>query len=300
MTEKIEIVFLGTGSAVPTVRKNHPGILLKYKDESMLFDCGEGIQRQFRIAKENPCRLTRLFISHWHGDHVLGIPGILQTLAMNNYGKTLEVYGPFGTKKFMEKILGLFVSLEKINIKIKEVKEGKILESDDFFVEAFEMEHNTNCLAYNFVEKDKVRIDKKKLAKFVDGNNRKIGELKKGKNVMIDGKKVNFKDVSFIEEGRKVSVVMDTRQNKNILKAAKDSDLLISEATFLGNEELAKEYFHLTVEQAANNAKNAKAKKLFLIHLSQRHESDDKAVLKVAKDIFKNSEIAKDFMKIVL
>ena len=101
MTEKVEIVFLGTGSAVPTIRRNHPSIFLRYKDESILFDCGEGTQRQIRKAKLNPCKLTRLFITHWHGDHVLGIPGLLQTLALNNYNRELEIYGPKGTKLYL-------------------------------------------------------------------------------------------------------------------------------------------------------------------------------------------------------
>ena len=108
MAEKINITFLGTGSAIPTAKRNHPAVLLQYKDENILFDCGEGTQRQFRKAHLNPCKLTRIFITHWHADHVLGIPGLLQTLMLNSYNKTLHIYGPSGTEKMMQLYIGLF------------------------------------------------------------------------------------------------------------------------------------------------------------------------------------------------
>jgi len=94
MSEKITITFLGTSQAIPTARRNHTAILLQYKAENLLIDCGEGTQRQFRKARLNPCKITKLLITHWHGDHILGIPGLLQTLLLNQYNKTLEIYGP--------------------------------------------------------------------------------------------------------------------------------------------------------------------------------------------------------------
>ena len=150
----VEIVLLGTGSSVPTLRRNHPAIFLRYKNESMLFDCGEGTQKQFRKAKLNPCKLTRLFITHWHGDHILGIPGLLQTLQLNGYQKTLEVYGPRGTKKFMDRILGMFIFRGKLSLNINEISSGKFFDGRDFYLTAEEMEHNTPTLAYSFVEID--------------------------------------------------------------------------------------------------------------------------------------------------
>ena len=102
MGEKIKITFLGTSGAIPSIERNHTAVLLSYKSENILVDCGEGTQRQFKYAKLSPNKVTKLLITHWHGDHVLGIPGFLQTLAFSDYKKTLEVYGPVGTKKFME------------------------------------------------------------------------------------------------------------------------------------------------------------------------------------------------------
>ncbi len=300
MANKIELTFLGTGSAVPTIKKNHVAMLLKYKDENILFDCGEGTQRQFRKAGLNPCRLTRLFISHWHGDHILGIPGLLQTLALNNYSGVLEIYGPSGTKQFMSKMLSLFVPRGEIKTNIHEISNGKVLETNDFEIFAEHMEHNTFCLAYRFVEKDKLRIDGKKLKKLKIGDSPLLKNLKLGKDIKINDKKINYKSLTYLEKGKKLAFVLDTNANKNIDKIAKDADLFVCESTYLDEEELAKEYMHLTAAQAADFAKRAKVKRLFLIHLSQRYDKYDDKILSVAKKIFKNSELAHDLMRVEL
>jgi len=298
MTEKVEIVFLGTGSAVPTIRRNHPSIFLRYKDESILFDCGEGTQRQIRKAKLNPCKLTRLFITHWHGDHVLGIPGLLQTLALNNYNRELEIYGPKGTKLYFHKIMDLFVHVGKIKINVNEISSGTIFENGDFKVEAEEMFHGTSCLAYSFIEKNKLRINKNKLAKLKIPYSPLIQKLKEGKDITVNRKKIKSKDVTYLQKGRKVTIVLDTKENKNINKIAKDSDVLISECTYFDDEDLAKEYKHMTLKQVINIAKKSKIGKLILLHISQKYESNEKDFEKEARKSFKNSFLAEDLMKI--
>lgn len=290
----MEIVFLGTGSAVPTKMRNHIGVLLKHEGESMLFDCGEGIQRQFRYAEENPCKLTKIFISHWHGDHVLGIPGLLQSLMLNDYSKTLQIYGPKGTKLFVKKIMDLFVNVGKLDIEVNEISKGKFIDEEDYYLEAFEMDHGTHCLAYSFVEKDKLNIDKTKLEKLKIKQGKEFAKLKQGKDVMIDGKKIKAKDITYIKKGKKFAYVLDSRENSNIIKVAKDADVFICESTYLHEKEMAKEYGHLTAGQAAGYAKKANVKKLFLVHLSQRHEFNSKEFLSEARKIFKNTELAKD------
>src|SRR4030067_2460046 len=102
---KIPITFLGTSQSIPTEKRNHTAVLLKYKDENILVDCGEGTQRQFRKAHLNPCKVTRILITHGHGDHVLGLPGLLSTLSLSGYQKTLCIYGPKGTKEFVKEML---------------------------------------------------------------------------------------------------------------------------------------------------------------------------------------------------
>lgn len=294
----IEVVFLGTGSAVPTLRRNHPAIFLKYKDENMLFDCGEGTQKQFRKYKVSPSKLTRLFITHWHGDHVLGIPGLLQTLALNDYSKTLEVYGPRGTKQFMERVMGMYISRGQVKINIHEVDSGIVFQNSEFSIVAEKMEHGTPCLAYSFVEKDRVRLDKVKLKKLKLPNGPLIGKLKSGQDVVYNGKKISSKGLVYSEKGKKVALFLDTIQNMNILKLAKDSDLMICESTYLDEEDVAKAYHHMTVKQAAQLAKKSDVKKLILMHFSQKYEHKEKEFLSAAKKYFKNSFIAEDGMKV--
>ena len=294
MANKIKMTFLGTSSAIPTAKRNHTAILLDYKGEHILFDCGEGTQRQFRKARLNPGKINKILISHWHADHVLGIPGLLQTLALQGYNSTLEIFGPKGTKKFMKKIMDLFIFTEKYPIKIKEVS-GKFLETDEYYLEAKSMTHGTPCNAYNFVLKNKRRIDKKKLEKTGIPSGPLISKLKQGKNISYKGKKYQAKKLSYIEKGKKISIVLDTSMNKKIIPFVKNADFLVCESSFDANfKEKAKEYQHLTSEQAGQIAKKSKSKKLILTHLSQKHEKDTRSILTDAERQFKNVSIAKD------
>jgi ribonuclease Z len=294
----MKLTFLGTGSAVPTAKKNHPAILLSFRNENILFDCGEGTQRQFRKVRISPTKLTRIFITHWHGDHVLGIPGLLYTLNLNEYSGTLKIYGPKGTKKYMERIMETYDSVNNLNIEINEISEGKVVEEKDFEIYAEEMEHGINCLAYKFVEKDKLRIDKDKLKKLKIGNLPELKKITEGKNVIVEGRKIKAKDLTYLQKGKSVAIVLDTKENKNILKIAKKVDVFICEATFFDELKIANEYKHLTVGQVAKIAKKARVKMLVLTHLSQRYEKDEKKFLEVAKKIFKDTILAKDLMKL--
>jgi len=300
MAEKIHLTFLGTGSAVPTARRNHPAVLLQYKDENILFDCGEGTQKQFRIAKLNPGKITRLFISHWHGDHIFGLPGLLQTLGLNNYNKTLHVYGPKGTKYFMDLYERMYIKKgQPMKIEIHELTTQTALEEREFVIESKEMSHDAPCLAYSFILKEKLRLDKSKLKKLkLPENSPEIGELAKGKIIEFEGKKIEGKKLIYKEPQRKITYVMDTKINENILKIAKGSDVLICESTYSAEEEeMAKEYSHLTSTQAAKIAKSSKSKKLFLMHLSQRYENP-KQILEEAKKVFKETKVAEDFDRV--
>ena len=294
---KIPITFLGTGQAIPTKKRNHTAILLTYKSENILIDCGEGTQRQFRKLNINPCKLTKILITHWHGDHILGLPGLLQTLALNNYNRKLEIYVPKGTKHYMDLIFRLFVFQGKIKYQVIECEQGKIFENNDFLIEAAKMEHNIPCLAFSFIEKEKIRINKEKLSKLgIKG--KLIGELAKGKDIEFQGKKIKASELTYLQEGKKISFILDTAINPNCEKIAKNSDLLICESTYTEKEaDRAREYKHLTAKQAAEIAKKSKSKKLILTHLSQRYENKEKLILQEAKKIFKNTEVASDLMK---
>lgn len=286
---------LGTADQIPSADRNHTAILLSYEGENILVDCGEGTQRQFRKAGLNPCKLTKILITHWHGDHVLGLPGILSTLALQGYQKTLHIYGPKGTKKFIEELLRVFGFKRNYEIKVEDV-EGKFFETKDFYLEAEKMEHGIPCNAYNFVEKSEVRIDKAKLKKLKLPEGPHLANLKKGKDITYEGKKFKAKDLTFDEEGKKVSFVLDTLNHSKIAGFVKDSDLFICESSFSDElAEQAKDHLHMTGKQAAEIAKKAKVKKLVLTHLSQRYEKATHIILKEAQKIFKNSVVAKDF-----
>lgn len=290
----IKITFLGTSGPVPSIKKNHSAFLLTYKGENILLDCGEGTQRQFRKAKLNPLKITKLLITHWHGDHVLGIPGLLQTLSLNDYRKTLLVYGPKGIKKHLERVLKAFPSVSKIKIKVQEIN-GKFLEEDDFYLEAKPMTHGTPCNAYSFVKKGQIRVDKNKLKKYKIPSGPLLSKLKQGKNINYKGKTYKAKDLTYMQDSKKICFVLDTTINKNIISFAKNSNLLVIESAYMNElKDLAKKHKHLTAKQAAEIAKKAKVKKLILTHLSQRYEKDPKKVLNEAKKVFKNSFLVKD------
>lgn len=296
----IKITFLGTSDAVPSEKRNHTSILLNYNGENILVDCGEGTQRQMRIAEMNPCKLTRVLITHWHGDHVLGLSGLLQTLALSGYNKTLFIYGPKGSKEFIKSIFKTFAFKEKLKFEVKEVF-GKFFENEDFILESESMNHGIPCNAYSFVLKEKVRIDKKKLEKFKISPGPLLQKLKQGKDIISNGKRYSVKQLTYTEKKKKVSFVFDTSYDKKIFSFAKDSDLLICESTFSSEEEdKAKEFKHLTSKQAAEIAKNSKSKKLILTHISQRYSKNTEEILSQAKKYFKNSHLVQDFDRLEL
>ena len=291
--EKIKIHFLGTGNAIPTKKRNHSAILLIYKHENVLIDCGEGTQRQFKMADLSPSKLTKLLITHWHGDHILGLPGLFQTLRMSEYSRALEVYGPKKTKEYLNSLEKLFNI--KINLDVKEVN-NKFFETKEFYLESAEMSHGTPCLAYSFVIKDRLRLDKKKLAKYKLPNSPLISKLQNGENVKFNNKTIKAKDVTYLEKGRKITIILDTLPNNNAVKLATNSHNIICESTFSKEEEkTAKEYLHLTSEQAAHIAKKSNSKKLILTHISQRYEHNPNKILSEAKKVFRNTFLVNDF-----
>ena len=299
MTHKIEIHFLGTGSHMPTAKRNHTGILLSYANENILIDCGEGIQRQLKIAKLNPCRITRILITHWHGDHVLGLPGLLETLAMSNYTKKLLICGPAKIKEkfaLLEKLYGEF----RINHELKEVSSGKFINEKDFFIGAMPMSHGVPSYAYTFVVKDKRRLKKDKIKKYHLPNSPILQKLQKGQDIIYKGRKIKASSITYLEKGKKITIIMDTAFNKNTIKLAKNSDLLICESSFYSQEsDRAIKYKHLTSKQAAEIAKEAKVKELILTHFSRRYK-DTKPLEEEARKVFKNTKAAYDFMKVKL
>jgi len=295
----IEIIFLGTSSMVPTKERNHSGIFISYKNEGILVDCGEGTQRQLKFAEISASKINKILITHWHGDHVLGLPGLLQTLAANDYDKTLEIYGPKGTKmRFKHMFKAFEFNHEKIKLDIKEISKSKFFENDEYALEALELEHGIGCLGYNFIEKDRRRIDMKKAEKFGLKEGPLLGKLQDGKIISVNGKKIKPDDVSYVVKGKKITFVSDTLPCKNAYRLAEDANLLVCEATFKSElEEKGGEYYHMTAKQAAGIANKSNVKQLILTHISARYK-DAKEVEEDAKDLFDNVRCAYDLMKV--
>lgn len=293
----IEIIFLGTGCMQPTKERNHPGILLKYNREQILFDCGEGIQRQLRIAGLKPAKITRILISHWHGDHSFGLPGIMSAMWADQANHKVYIYGPTGSKKRIEHILKAYSIKGLIDFEVIEVKNGSIIKVDDFSIEVRKLDHSITCLGYKFIENDKLKINLKKAEK-LGLKGPILGKLQKGENVKVDDELIKSKDVTISSPGKIISYVTDTNECLGAEKLAKNANLLICEATHLDElKEKTKQYKHLTATQAAKLAKKSKAKKLALVHISQRYKEEEE-ILKEARKNFKNVIVAKDFLKL--
>ena len=296
----MEITFLGTSCMVPTKERNHAGILFSFGTENILFDCGEGTQRQLKISGFSLMKITRLVISHWHGDHVLGIPGLIQTMSAGEYKGTLKIYGPTGTKKKIETILDAYVFENKLNYEIIDINEGKIINSEKFIVDAYSLEHGIDTYGFKIIEKDRRKINISYVQKIGIPEGPILGKLQEGKDVEYKGKKIKAKDATTVVEGRVVGIITDTVFCTNCMKIAKDADLLISEAAYDSRlEEKAIEYKHMTAKQAGLIASQNNVKKLVLFHFSQRYKTTD-ILLDDAKEVFENTVAAHDFMKIRL
>ena len=281
---------------VPTKERNHSATLILYKNEGILIDCGEGTQRQLKYANLKATKITKILITHWHGDHVFGLPGLIQTLGASEYEGTLKLYGPGGTKDRFKKVMDAFVLTNKVDVEIHEVKDGVFFENDEFRLISIPLWHSIPCVGYRFEEKDVRKIDIRKIRKFGVPEGPLVGKLQNGESVKVDGNLIKPDDVGKIKKGRVIGFIADTGMTNNALKIAKECDLLVSEATHLSkHKDKAKLYKHLTSEQAALIASNANAKKLVLNHFSQRYKTTDD-ILEEAKTIFPNTIAARDLM----
>ncbi len=294
----MQITFLGTSCMVPTKERNHQAIFLTSDKEGLLFDCGEGTQRQFKLANLKPTKISKIFISHWHGDHVLGLPGLFQTLSNSDYERCLEIYGPKGTKERIETLFSIFVFDNKVDYIVKEVHQGEILSKEDYSVFAFPLEHGTPCLGYRYVEADKRKIQITKAKRLGLPEGPALGKLQQGNAVTVDGKKIKPEDVSYVVKGKIIGFVFDTVLCDSCDRIAKDSDILVCEAVYMSKDaEKAREYGHLTSLQAGQLAARNNVKRLILTHFSQRYKEIDE-LCQEAKAVHPNTECAYDLMKI--
>jgi ribonuclease Z len=299
----MRVVFLGTAGSIPTAQRALPAIAVKRENELIIFDCGEGVQRQMIRARMGFHKKTKIFITHMHGDHVLGLPGVMQTMSLLNREKELEVYGPVGIEAFVEAMERTVQFALTFPITVNEICEGIACEEKEYRVQAVCADHVISALAYAFIERPRPgRFNEERAINLGVPKGPLWSKLQHGGNVKLsNGKIIRPDDVLGKQRsGRKLVYTGDTRPSRALLELSKDADLLIHEAT-LGDElkERAFEDGHSTPSQAAKIAKSARAKRLVLTHLSARYTTTD-SLLKQAKKIFRNVEIAEDFMRIDL
>ncbi|MBN2479420.1 MAG: ribonuclease Z [Parachlamydiales bacterium] len=297
MSDK-EVVILGSSAQQPTRKRNHGAYLIRWNEEGLLFDPGEGTQRQFIFANVAPTCVTKIFVSHFHGDHCLGLGSMLMRLNLDKVTHPIHCYYPGNHKKNFDYLRYGCVYHQTINI-IEHPVEKEGVQDDDakFKIEAYFLDHGISSIGWRIVEKDKIKFDKTLLKKFnVFGPN--VRKLEKEKKLKIEGKLIKLEDVSWIQKGEAVAVILDSKYTDVMVKIAKDAKILICESTFSDeHKDLARKYLHMTAKDAATVAKKANVDKLILTHFSARYRDLD-IFEKEAKQIFENTILAEDFKRI--
>jgi ribonuclease Z len=299
----MELEFLGTGAGVPAKHRNVTSIALKLleeRNEVWLFDCGEGTQMQILHTTIRPRKIEKIFITHLHGDHLFGLPGLISSRSFQGGTEPLEVYGPAGVEDFVR--MSLKVSKTRLSYPIKfiEISEGIVFKDEQFEVSCKKLDHGIDSYGYRIVETDhQGELQVEKLAALGIKPGPIYGQLKQGKTVTLeDGTVVNGADfVGESRKGRIVTILGDTRYHPNAIALAQDADVLVHESTFKKDEaKMAKMYFHSTTQQAANVAKSANVEQLILTHISARYLAKDVQELRAeAAAVFPKVFIAKDF-----
>ncbi len=298
----LEITFLGTGSGVPMPQRNHSAIYLRYEDACFLWDCGEGTQKQIFKSGQNFMKIDRIFITHWHADHWAGLIGLIQTMNLEKRTRPLEIYGP-EAEKFVGDILdmdywGVRFEIKSINVPFQGSDITTLVKEDLFEIQSIPVKHSIPSVAYCFKEKDKINVDIEKAQKlFGLKQGPLIGKLKEKGHIEVKGKKITLEDVGYTKYGLKAVYSGDTRPTTNIVKLAEKADLLIHEATFGQELDDSLDRAHTRASDAGEIAKKAEVKRLILTHFSRRYQ-DVTPLVDEAKQIFPNTEAAKDFLNI--
>jgi ribonuclease Z len=293
----MEITFLGTSSALPTKNRSHPAIALKAFGEIILLDCGEGTQRQMSLAGLSPMKINHIFITHLHGDHFLGLPGLIQSMAFRGRTEPLHIYGPRPIGQLMEYIIDLGYYSINFIVNTYEVEYGLILEEEEYNVYTSPAEHNVPNLAYKIEEKRPPKFLKNKALELGVKPGPDFGKLQSGTSVKVGDKIINPEQVLGAErKGRQIVYSGDTQPCKSMIEFSRGADVLIHESTFKESlKERAAETCHSTAADAARIAKEAQVENLILTHISTRYQ-DTGELEKEALNIFKNLTIARDFL----
>jgi len=296
----MEIVFLGTTAAVPSSSRGHVAIALKYHNEIILWDCGEGTQRQLIRSKTNYMKVKKIFITHFHGDHFLGLPGLIQTMSFADRSEPLHVYGPKGIEELMKGILNLGEYAVGFDIHVHEISDGRVIDDEKYAITCLAVEHSIPTYGLLFEEKKGREFLLEKAQALGIPKGHLYSKLHRGEEVEFNGRTVRPDEVlGEQKKGFKVIYSSDTRPTKSIADNCRDA-VLIHEGTFDKEfSEHAAKTDHSTIVEAATIAKEGGAKALYLIHISPRYK-DEKSLLEQVEKIFGNTVITRDLMKVTL
>lgn len=276
-----ELVVLGTASQVPTRSRNHNGYFLRWDAEGLLFDPGEGTQRQMLLAGVTATQITRVCVTHFHGDHCLGLPGVLQRMSLDRVPHVVEACYPAENREIFARLRYAALYTDQLSLRERPVaSDGVITATGNFRLEARRLDHPVPAFGYRLVEPDGRRMLRDELAaRGIEGPD--IGRLQReGRLATPDGRAVTLGEVSEPRPGQRFAFVMDTRMCDAALELAERADMLVCECTFAdADAALAHEYGHLTAGQAGRIARESGARLLVLSHFSQRYGSDDDARL---------------------
>jgi ribonuclease Z len=302
MSSGIDLVFLGTGGSIPTKERGLPAVALRRNGELLLFDCGEGTQRQMMNAGLGFNRPMSIMISHLHGDHVLGLPGLLQTMSSLVRDKPLDLYGPEGISGYLRSLRRTLSFAANFPLRITEFQPGQEVQKQGYRIKTARALHDITCLAYALIEADRP-------GRFHPAKAKRLGipegplwkQLQTGHEVSVEGKAVAPSQVmDKPRTGLKIVYAIDTRPVEDVEKLAKNADLLLHDGGFSEDRrDKAREYFHSTAREAARVAKASRVKRLALVHISAVTR-DDSVLLKQARSVFKSTIVPRDLMTLTL
>jgi ribonuclease Z len=295
----LSVTFLGTGAACPTIERNVSGLAVQREGETLLFDCGEGTQRQM-MRYGVGFTFAEVFFTHFHADHMLGIIGLLRTMGLQDRTAPVTLYGPAGAERILTAAMHLGVERNKFPVAVQEVRPGDCLRRAEYDIVVFETEHRADTVGYALAEHiRRGRFHPERARELGVPEGPLWGELHRGRPVRLDDGRVVGPDdlVGSPRRGRTVVYSGDTRPHLALIEAARGADLLIHEATFGGDEtERAVETGHSTASEAARVAVEAGVRRLVLTHISPRYSRDAPELLAEARAVFPETEIARDGM----
>jgi ribonuclease Z len=293
----LSVTFLGTGAACPTVDRNVAALAVQREGETILFDCGEGTQRQM-MRYGVGFSFTEVFFTHFHADHMLGITGLLRTMGLQDRTAPVTLYGPRGAQRILGAAMSLGIERNKFPIEIREIRAGDRLTRADYDIVVFETEHRADTVGFALAEHLRLgRFHPERALELGIPEGPLWGRLHRGETITLDdGRVIRPEDlVGERRHGRTVVYSGDTRPHLPLIEAARGADLLVHEATFGGDElERARETGHSTAAEAARVAAEAGVRRLVLTHISPRYGRDAAELLAEARAIFPETIIARD------